>query len=87
LPENRRMPRTWRLLQPDRSEPPSISISDREDVTKISDWSAAKVKAEKFEKIEFDNLVTEENLRQFLGYNILRNKKMITKRGAAKKKK
>jgi hypothetical protein len=30
--------------------------------------------------------VTEENLRQFLGYNIPRDKKTITKRGAAKKR-
>jgi hypothetical protein len=53
---------------------------------KISEWSAARVKVEKFEEIDFDNLVTEENLRQFLVYNILRNKKMITKRGATKKR-
>lgn len=69
------MPRTWQLLRPDRSELPSISISDREDVMKISDWSAARVKAKKFEEIDFDNIVTEENLRQFLGYNIPRDKK------------
>jgi hypothetical protein len=86
LPENRRMSRTWQLLRPDRSEPPSISIFDREDVMKISDWSAVRVKAEKFKEVEFDNLVTEENLRQFLGYNIPRDKKTITKRGATKKK-
>jgi hypothetical protein len=47
---------------------------------KISNWSAVRVKAEKFEEVEFDNLVTEENLRQFLGYNIPRDKKTITKR-------
>jgi hypothetical protein len=35
--ENRRMSRTWKLLRPDRSEPPSLSISDQEDVKKISD--------------------------------------------------
>jgi hypothetical protein len=86
FPENRRMSRTWQFLRPDRSEPPSISISDREDVMKIRDWSAARVKAEKFDEIDFDNLVIEEYLRQFLRYNILRNKKTITKRGAAEKK-
>jgi hypothetical protein len=86
FPENRRKSRTWPLLRPDRSELPSISISDREDVMKISDWSAARVKIEKFEEIDFDNTVTEENLRQFLGYNIPRDKKTITKRGAAKKR-
>lgn len=80
------MSRTWQLLRPDRSETPSISISDREDVKKISNWSAIRVKAEKFEEVEFDNLVTEENLRQFLGYNIPRDKKTITKRGAVKKR-
>jgi hypothetical protein len=73
LPENRRMSRTWQLLLPDRSEPPSISIFDREDVMKISDWSAVRVKAEKFEEVEFDNLVTEENLRQF---SIFRGKRI-----------
>jgi hypothetical protein len=62
------------------------SISDREDVMKTSDWSIARVKAEKFEQIEFDNIVTEENLRQFLGYNIPTDKKTITKRGAVKKR-
>lgn len=86
MPENRRMSRTWQLLRPDRSETPSISISNRDDVKKICDWSAIRVKAEKFEEVEFDNLVTEENLRQFLGYNIPRDKKMITKRGAVKKR-
>jgi hypothetical protein len=80
------MPRTWQLLRPDRSETPSISISDQEDVKKISDWSAIRVKAEKFEEVDFDNFVTEENLRQFLGYNIPRDKKTITKRGAVKKR-
>jgi hypothetical protein len=30
--------------------------------------------------------MTEENLRQFLGYNIPKVKKTITKRGAAKKR-
>jgi hypothetical protein len=84
--ENCRMSRTWQLLRPDRCEPPSISISDWEDVMKISDWSAVRVKAEKFEEVEFDNLVIEENLRQFLGYNILRDKKTITKSGATKKR-
>jgi len=53
---------------------------------KISDWSAVRVKAEKFEEVDFDNLVTEENLRQFLGYNISKDKRMITKRGAVKKR-
>jgi hypothetical protein len=37
LPENRKMLRTWQLLQPDRSETHSLSISDQEDVKKISD--------------------------------------------------
>lgn len=80
------MPRTWQLLWPDRSETPSLSISDQEDVKKISDWSAVRVKAEKFEEVDFDNLVTEENLRQFLGYNIPRDKRTITKRGVVKKR-
>jgi hypothetical protein len=86
FPKNRRMPQTWQLLRPDRSETPSISIYDREDVKKRSDWSAIRVKAEKFEEVDFDNLVTEENLRQFLGYNIPWDKKTITKRGAVKRK-
>jgi len=72
LPENRRMPRTWQLLRPDRSDPPSLSVSDQEDVKKISGWSAARVKADKFEEVDFDSLVTEENLRQFLRYDIPR---------------
>jgi hypothetical protein len=63
LPKNRRMPRTWQLLRPERSETPSLSMSDQDDVKKISDWSAVRVKAEKFEEVDFHNLVTEENLR------------------------
>jgi hypothetical protein len=86
LPENRRMPRTWQLLWLDRCELPSISTTDRDDVTKISDWSAVRVKLEKFEEIDFDKLVTDETLRQFLGYKIPSNKKTMTKRGAAKRK-
>jgi hypothetical protein len=77
LPKNRRMLRTWRLLRPDRCEPPSISITDREDVGRIS---------EKFEEIDFDTLVTDETMRRFLGYTILENKKTVTKRGAVHKK-
>jgi hypothetical protein len=57
-----------------------------EDVKEISGWSAARVKAEKFEEVDFDSLVTEENLRQFLGYDIPRDKQLITKSGAIKKK-
>jgi hypothetical protein len=53
---------------------------------KISDWSAVRVKAKNFEEVDFNNLVTEENLRQFLGYNISRDKRTITKRGAVKKR-
>jgi hypothetical protein len=86
LPENRRMPRTCQLLRPDRSDPPSLSVSDQEDVKKISGWSAIRVKIDKFEEVDFDNLVTEENLRQFLGYDIPRDKQLITKRGAIKKR-
>jgi hypothetical protein len=86
LLEDRRMPRTWQLLRLDRSDPPSLSVSDLEDVKKISGWSAARVKADKFEEVDFDNLVTEENLRQFLGYDIPRDKQLITKRGAIKKR-
>jgi hypothetical protein len=86
LPEDRMMPRTWQLLRPDRSDPPSLSASEMEDVKKISGWSAARVKADKFEEVDFDNLVTEENLRQFLGYDIPRDKQLITKRGAIKKR-
>lgn len=59
LPENRRMPRTWQLLQPDRSDPPSLSVSDQKDVKKISAWSAVRVMADKFEEVDFDNFVTE----------------------------
>jgi hypothetical protein len=44
------------------------------------------VKLEKFEEIEFDKLVTDETLRQFLGYKIPSNKKTMTKRGMARRK-
>lgn len=74
------------MLRSDWCELPSISTTDREDVTKISDWSAARVKVEKFEEIDFDKLVTDETLRQFLGYQILSNKKTVTKRGTTKRK-
>jgi hypothetical protein len=74
------------FLRPDRSDPPTLSVSEMEDVKKISGWSAARVKADKFEEVDFDNLVTEENLRQFLGYDIPRDKQLITKRGAIKKR-
>jgi hypothetical protein len=80
------MPRTWQLLRPDRSDSPSLSVSDQEDVKKISEWSAVRVKADKFEEVDFDNLVTKKNLRQFLGYDIPRDKQLITKRGVVKKR-
>jgi hypothetical protein len=86
LPENRRMPRTWRLLWPDRYEPPSINITDQEDVKRMCDWTEERVKAKKFEKIDFNTLVTDKTMRWFLGYTIPENKKTITKRGAIKKK-
>jgi hypothetical protein len=44
------------------------------------------VKAKKFKEIDFDKLVIDENLRQFLGYQIPSNKKTMTKRGVAKRK-
>jgi hypothetical protein len=40
----------------------------------------------KFDEVNLDNLVNEENLRYFLGYNIPRDKRTITKRGAVKKR-
>jgi hypothetical protein len=86
LPENRRMAQTWQLLRSDRCELPSIRKTDRDNVTKISDWSAAREKLEKFEEIDFDKLVTDETLRQFLGHKIQPNKKTMTKRGTAKRK-
>jgi hypothetical protein len=50
-------------LRPHLFEPPSIIITDREDVGRISDWSAARVKAEKFEGIDFNTLVIDETMR------------------------
>jgi hypothetical protein len=52
----------------------------------MTDWSAAKLKAEDFEDIDFDHIVTDEAMRCFLRYTILRNKKMMKKRGKGKKK-
>ncbi len=43
------------------------------------------MKLEKFEEIDFDKLVTDETLRQFLGYKIPSNKKIMTKRGAVRR--
>jgi hypothetical protein len=44
------------------------------------------LKAEQFDDIDFDHIVTDEAMKQFLGYSIPENKKMMTKRGKAKKK-
>jgi hypothetical protein len=41
----------------------------------MCDWTAARVKAEKFKDIDFNTLVTDETMRRFLGYTILENKK------------
>lgn len=52
----------------------------------MTDWSAAKLKAEEFDDINFDHIVTAEAMRWFLRYTISRNKKMMTKWGKGKKK-
>jgi hypothetical protein len=70
----------------EQCEAPGISILDRVDVQEMTDWSVAKLKAEKFEDIDFDHIVTNEAMRQFLGYTILPNKRMMTKQGKGKKK-
>jgi hypothetical protein len=79
------MSRIWTRLGLERCEDPRISISDGADVQKMIDWSVAKLKAEKFEDIDFDHIVTDEAMRRFLGYTIPHNKKM-TKRGTGKNK-
>jgi hypothetical protein len=59
---------------------------ERVEVQEMTDWSAAKLKAEKFDDIDFDHIVTDEAMKRFLRYTIPPNKKMMTKRGKGKKK-
>lgn len=82
----KKMPRVWKKLSLERSEAPEISISDRADVQEILEWSAVQLKAEKFDDIDFDHIVTDNAMRQFLGYTIPANKKLLTRRGKGKKK-
>jgi hypothetical protein len=44
------------------------------------------LKAKKFEEIDFDKIVTEEAMREHLGYTIPENKTLLNKTGKAKKK-
>jgi hypothetical protein len=86
LRNDQRMSRVWKKLGLERCEAPEISISERADVQEMTDWSMAKLKAENFDDINFDHIVTDEAMRPFLRYTIPPNKKMMTKRRKGKKK-
>jgi hypothetical protein len=79
------MPRDWRILPNSQREILDISDADRDEVDRITVWSAKWSKIKKFDNIDFDKLVTDTAMRDHLGYNIPENKTLISMKGRAKK--
>ncbi len=70
-----------------------MSITDRAEVSKLTGWSSKRSKAKVFDEIDFDQIVTNAAIRDYLeyiipdhlGYIIPENKTLLNMKGKAKK--
>jgi len=78
LPDNQRMPREWRPIQADLREAPALNATGRRRVATMLTFSQTPGNAV---KIDYDNIVTEENMWKVLKYQIPTGKVWCDQKG------
>lgn len=71
LPEDQRVPKEWAPMFRDLREPPELEALERRKVDTMLHFSR---EWRNFDQINFDNIVTDTNMRNILGYQISENK-------------
>jgi len=78
LAENQRMSREWRPIQIDLREPPALNATGRRRVATMLTFSQTPTNVL---KIDYDNIVTDENMRKVLKYEIPTGKVWYDRKG------
>lgn len=78
LAENQRMSREWRPIQIDLREPPALNATRRRRVATMLTFSQTPTNVL---KIDYDNIVTDENMRKALKYEIPTGKVLYDRKG------
>jgi len=78
LAENQRMSREWRPIQIDLREPPALNATGRRRVATMLTFSQTPTNVL---KIDYDNIVTDENMRKVLKYQIPTGKVWYDRKG------
>jgi hypothetical protein len=78
LAENQRMSREWRPIQIDLREPPALNATGRRRVATMLTFSQMPTNVL---KIDYDNIVTDENMRKVLKYQIPTGKVWYDRKG------
>jgi hypothetical protein len=78
LAENQRMSREWRPIQIDLREPPALNTTGRRRVATMLTFSQMPTNVL---KIDYDNIVTDENMRKVLKYQIPTSKVWYDRKG------
>jgi hypothetical protein len=78
LAENQRMSREWRPIQIDLREPPALNATGRRGVATMLTFSQTPTNVL---KIDYDNIVTDENMRKVLKYQIPTGKVWYDRKG------
>jgi hypothetical protein len=76
--DDRRIPREWRPIQIDFREPPALNATGRRRVATMLTFSQTPTNVL---KIDYDNIVTNENMRKVLKYNIPTGKVWYDRKG------
>jgi hypothetical protein len=78
LAEDQRMSREWRPIQIDLREPPALNATGRRRVATMLTFSQTLAN---ILKIDYDNIVTDENMRKVLKYQIPIGKVLYDRKG------
>jgi hypothetical protein len=76
--DDRRIPREWRPIQIDLREPSALNATGRRRVATMLTFSQTPTNVL---KIDYDNIVTDENMRKVLKYNIPTGKFWYDRKG------
>ncbi len=67
FPGHQRVPREWACMRPKAAEAPELTDEETDNVDTMIAFSKDESNED---KLDFDYLVTDENMRNILGYNI-----------------
>lgn len=78
MTEDQGMSREWRPIQIDRREPPTLNATRRRRVATMLTFSQTPTNVL---KIDYDNIVTDENMQKVLKYQIPTDKVWYDRKG------